>query len=106
MDALTGAIKWSLDSNKVKALRGNYLSSYLKDRIILVPNGSVRDTIYAAVDYETGDSLPYATKSRLYNYIIKGIDNHLYEVKITVGTFHSNNSFDDATEVVVTRAYR
>ncbi|MEN0055427.1 MAG: PQQ-binding-like beta-propeller repeat protein [Mucilaginibacter sp.] len=105
MDALTGTIKWSLDSNRVKTLRRNYLSNYLKDRIILTPNGSGEDTIYTAVDYETGNTLPYVTKSTLYSYLIKDSDNHLYDVKITVGTFKGNNTFDDATAVIVAKTH-
>lgn len=103
INSISGAFNWCVDSNKVNLLKSNFSLEYSYDRILLHPNGTGIDSTYTALDYKTGNILPYKSKSDVYIYLFR--DNtkrhNLYKIKITVDSSRSNNYFNDAVEVDV-----
>jgi outer membrane protein assembly factor BamB len=89
----TGKLNWKLPLDI--GTYGGVL--FMNDRILC----KSRDGKETGIDYDSGKKIPYLFHKRILEYTLSDNHNNKHQVTITLGTFNSNNRFDDACEVLV-----
>ena len=89
----TGNINWRLPLDTLQ----NYRVLFMKDRILC----RLLDGKVCGVDYDTGNKISYIYNKRIIEYLLSDNHNKNFKVRITLGSFNSNEGFDDACEIQV-----
>lgn len=90
----TGNLNWKLPLDTLQHING---VNFMNDRILC----RAIDGKGCGIDYETGKRIPNKFYKQIIEYQLADNYNKNYSVKITIGSPHSNNRFEDSYEVLV-----